>query len=112
MHIQPVDLSGQFRVLIVVFARAVLAEPDDLPITSGGQDLAASGGLSFDDFGPIANRVCGEPFAVPSLRRAIPIRLLPGGSVKVPERVGIGWISGDDCGLGHRPNFARVIGLS
>ncbi len=83
MHVEAVDVSHFLGVVVTIFARAVLTKADNLSIGSGGQYPTTSSGLRADNLAPIADRVRGELLAVPRLRRAFPIRHLPGNEVQV-----------------------------
>ncbi len=84
MHVQAVDLSHLFGVVIMIFGRAILAKAVNPPIGFRGQHAATSGSLQADNLAPIADSVCSETFAVPRLARTIAIRQVPGNEMQLP----------------------------
>jgi hypothetical protein len=84
MHVQAVDVSHLFRIMIVIVGWAVLAKANRQLIASGDQHPATAGSLTAHNLAPIADSVGGESLAVPRLARTIPIRHLPGREVQVP----------------------------
>jgi hypothetical protein len=84
MHVETLDLTDLFGIMIMILGRTVLAEGSDPLIGSDSQHSATSGSLRAHNLAPIAVSVRCKSFAVPGLARTIAIRQRPSREVQVP----------------------------